>query len=877
MPALFSTIVMSTEVAGTHLASSSVDLALDRLLRDALAHPDDAMTQAQSLLASEPDSVTGSVARQVIGIVLRDNGQPQRALVELTTALHLARSSGRGERVADVLASLGAAMFTAGDTPGGLDHLNQAAEFAHGELLARVRMRRAHVLSLIGDHPAALDDLRLAIRGLRRAGDTVWEARALNNRCLIHIAIGALGRAERDARRAENLFLAAGQDLEAVHATHNRGVIACRKGDLPQALRLFDAAAVRYADLHVTSPDLAIDRCQTFLALGLTAEAVGAAESALLATSIAPSKRAELLLAAAAAALAAGDHPGARRRATQANRLFVAQHRERWRARTTLIATQARFADGRRDKRLFILATENAVSLDGMRADEAALAHLLAGHLAADRDPVTRDAHFAAAARHRHQGSPLTQATGWLAQALLSATTGHPRGVLAACSRGLDMLDAQRLTLGSTELRALATGHGRELASIALRHVVSHSDARTLLRWSERWRATALAMPQVRPPNDAEVAGQLTALREAIRRREEARSTGVSSEAIEKDQERWESVIRRHRYQLEGTGGAIEHFDLDALLADLADTTLVEIIDIDGIVYALVVADGRVRRYRVGPVEHAQRAVEMAHFGLRRTAFGRPADVAAFGARLQSALLGSAAAALGDGAVVIAPPGRFHAVPWALLPVLRSRTVSVSPSAALWLRARGAPAPQGGNVVLIAGPGLSTGGAEVTALADQNPAALLLRDGSATVEKALQGMDGASLVHIASHGQFRVDSPLFSNLQLDDGPLTVHDLERLHRAPYRLVLSACDSGVGAPVGGDETLGLVSALLSLGSASVLCSVTKVNDDATVQVMLDVHAAVKKGLSLPAALVHAGMAARGDPLREATAAAFVSLGA
>jgi CHAT domain-containing protein len=138
-------------------------------------------------------------------------------------------------------------------------------------------------------------------------------------------------------------------------------------------------------------------------------------------------------------------------------------------------------------------------------------------------------------------------------------------------------------------------------------------------------------------------------------------------------------------------------------------------------------------------------------------------------------------------------------------------------------------------------------------------------------------MDGASLVHIASHGQFRVDSPLFSNLRLDDGPLTVHDLERLHRAPYRLVLSACDSGVGAPVGGDETLGLVSALLSLGSSSVLCSVTKVNDDATVQVMLDVHSAVQKGLSLPSALVEAGLAARGDPLREATAAAFVSLGA
>ena len=41
---------------------------------------------------------------------------------------------------------------------------------------------------------------------------------------------------------------------------------------------------------------------------------------------------------------------------------------------------------------------------------------------------------------------------------------------------------------------------------------------------------------------------------------------------------------------------------------------------------------------------------------------------------------------------------------------------------------------------------------------------------------------------------------MFSSLELDDGPLTVHDFERLKKAPYRLVLSACDSGVMVPVG-----------------------------------------------------------------------------
>ena len=37
--------------------------------------------------------------------------------------------------------------------------------------------------------------------------------------------------------------------------------------------------------------------------------------------------------------------------------------------------------------------------------------------------------------------------------------------------------------------------------------------------------------------------------------------------------------------------------------------------------------------------------------------------------------------------------------------------------------------------------------------------------------------------HVAAHGTFRADSPMFSSLRLDDGPMTVHDVERLRRAP----------------------------------------------------------------------------------------------
>ena len=89
-------------------------------------------------------------------------------------------------------------------------------------------------------------------------------------------------------------------------------------------------------------------------------------------------------------------------------------------------------------------------------------------------------------------------------------------------------------------------------------------------------------------------------------------------------------------------------------------------------------------------------------------------------------------------------------------------------------------------------------------------------------------LDGAWLAHIAAHGRFRADSPLFSSLRMHDGPLTVYDFEQLRRAPYRLILSSCDSGLQAPAGADELLGLVSSLLPLGTAGIVAGVVPLND-------------------------------------------------
>ena len=216
---------------------------------------------------------------------------------------------------------------------------------------------------------------------------------------------------------------------------------------------------------------------------------------------------------------------------------------------------------------------------------------------------------------------------------------------------------------------------------------------------------------------------------------------------------------------------------------------------------------------------------------------------------------------------MIVPPGRLHAIPWALLPVLGDRVFSVAPSAGAWMRAHTAPPPRRRHVTLARGPGLVTDGAEVPLVASLYDDVTVLSGGDATAARVLSALDGAWLAHIAAHGTFRADSPLFSSLRMHDGPLTVYDFEQLRRAPYRLVLSSCDSGVLAPVGADELLGLVSSLLPLGTAGIIASVVPLNDYAAVPLMVGLHRHLRAGQSLAEAMCSVRQELTGDPIQRA----------
>ena len=114
------------------------------------ADPGRSLASARDLLARTHDPAVLSIARQVIGIVLRDRGEMAPALAELRDALRLARKAGVVERVADVNATLGATLVMHGRTARGLAHLDAAEQGSRGHALATVLARRAWVLNMLG-------------------------------------------------------------------------------------------------------------------------------------------------------------------------------------------------------------------------------------------------------------------------------------------------------------------------------------------------------------------------------------------------------------------------------------------------------------------------------------------------------------------------------------------------------------------------------------------------------------------------------------------------------------------------------------------------------------------------------------------------------
>ncbi len=124
---------------------------------------------------------------------------------------------------------------------------------------------------------------------------------------------------------------------------------------------------------------------------------------------------------------------------------------------------------------------------------------------------------------------------------------------------------------------------------------------------------------------------------------------------------------------------------------------------------------------------------------------------------------------------------------------------------------------------------------EVQSVATLLPHPELFLGSKATAEILRRRGSASSLLHIATHGTYRQDNPMFSGIRLGDGYLNLYDLYQI-RLPAKLVtLSGCATGMNFVSAGDELLGLQRGLFCAGATSLLLSLWDVHDESTSALM------------------------------------------
>jgi tetratricopeptide (TPR) repeat protein len=868
-------------------ATTPAQRALDLVMIDARR----AQAMAGAALAAAElyrDPAETAIAHRALGLAARELHDAAAAATHLRRAIRSAERAGLAVAAAEARMSHALVLDDLGRPAAALDEIDRARAELRGLRLARATMQRALILRRLGRDREALAGYRQALRAFRRYGDLLWQGRALTNRGVLHGYRGELGPAEADLRAAQRIYERLELPAAVAQVQHNIGFLAAQAGDVPTALMWYDRAH-GYLQRTGSSAIGLLDRADLLLSSRLLPEARATVDEAIRACRAGrlDSLLGQARLLSARIELASGAPERAAVTAGQAKRSFQRQGRTMLAALARRVEATARVARGRGDRRNLRVLTETAAQLaDGSWLTQAWEAWLDAALLALRLgDTGAAGAALSHVDTARHSGPAPVRARAWYARALLELGTGQLGAAKRSAAAGYREVETHRASLGATELGVRSSGDGVDLATLRLRLALDAGDQRAALSWLQRSRSAALWLPPASPSADPGIARRLVELRRISAELGAAPVDPARTRRLLRRQRVIEAEVRRRAWQVPSghPGAATRLPDLAELAATLGERVLVELIALDERLHALLMVDGRVVHRALGAVAAATGELAALRFAVRRVvlrhgaAASRQAAADAVRhacARLDEMLLAPLADLLGDRALVLAPTGALHALPWPMLVACRDRSLSVVPSSALWWQAATRP-PRDGAVVLVAGPAPEYAAAEVAAIQARLGEATVLSGSRARVAPVLSTLDGAGIAHIASHGIFRADNPLFSHLRMVDGPMTVYDLSALSRPPGLLVLSACDSGLSAVHPGDELQGLCAALLGLGSSAVVASLGPVDDLATRDLMVDFHDRLRAGHSPSEAL--AAAQARLAPEYATTGGSFVCLGA
>jgi CHAT domain-containing protein len=265
-------------------------------------------------------------------------------------------------------------------------------------------------------------------------------------------------------------------------------------------------------------------------------------------------------------------------------------------------------------------------------------------------------------------------------------------------------------------------------------------------------------------------------------------------------------------------------------------------------------------RFQLGKAQLNQNAPEASSTNTYRATVAHLAN-------LYAELVAPVRAQLQGRQLVVVPHGILHYLPFHALHdgdafLSDSYCVSYAPSAAVFALCHARSSEPGRGSLVLGIP---------------DAQAPLIKDEAESVHKSLAGSElfkgadanhevflnhGASsrIIHVATHGSFRPDNPMFSGIRLGDGYLYLYELYQLRLSAELLTLSGCATGLNVIAAGDELLGLIRGALYAGARALLLTLWEVNDRSTAQFMTSFYRRLPGAKSKAEALAEAAKEGR-----------------
>lgn len=714
------------------------------------------------------------------------------------------------EAIGGALHNMAVCLIVLDDFRGALEAYQRARDVCHQNemplLVAQADYNIAYLFYLRGDYSHALELLRAARESCRKNGDSYHQALCDLDQSEIYLELGLIEEAARMAQKSLEQFQKLSMGYEAARSLANLAIAVSQQGQPSRALELFSNAKNMFAreGNKVWPSVLNLYQAVILLEEGDLAEARGLCVGALnlFGSLPMPSKQVLCHLILARLSLRAGDLDGAGRSCKDALQLLA-------QLEAPVLHYQAHFLMGLVQEGL----GEAQKALDDFEAARLAL-ETLRSSLQADelkigfiKNKLELYAHLVQLCLERKSGP------AWEEQALAYMEDAKARGL-----RDLIVGRAQPQLTGAVEETEI---------SQRIR------DLRNELNWYYH-RIEGEELNQAGVPQE-----HLEGLRLQARTREhellrvwrEQPSSGPEGTALRNSAK---VPVDEIRAALDSETALVEYFCIgERILAILLTRKTLKIVPltvVPRVLDAIRMLPFQLSKFRLGE-DYVKRFQEPL---LRATR--------AHLRRLYEDVFAPLRRLLKVAHLVIVPHGPLHSLPFHALfdgrrYLIDRFSISYAPSASIYALCTRQPECRSGSSLIMGVDDSKTPfiAHEVQSVAAVVPDPEILVGSNATEAALREKGPHCRLIHIATHGYFRQDNPMFSGIRMSGSYLSLFDLYYMNLPVELLTLSGCVTGLNVVADGDELLGLARGLLYAGAQSLLLSHWDVSDRSTAEFM------------------------------------------